>query len=338
MTLGIGESTAARLRPGKWWRVPPEAFHDTVGEPPEAQRRLADGLDHAPDSGLPRFAETALNRATQALLEAQRDDGHWVFELEADATIPAEYVLLTHYLGEPDQALEQRMAVYLRRVRTPGGGWPLNHGGIFDTSASVKAYMALKAVGDAPSAPHMVEARQAILAHGGAEQANVFTRFLLALFGELPWSSVPVTPVEIMYLPRRFPIHLSRISYWGRTVVVPLLVLYAIKPLARNPRQVSIDELFVTKPGHVKPTRRAGERNDPGNRRDVCDRRPDAPATSRRSCLGCSHLPTRCCVASSDSFQEACAAVRSTRQCHSCANGSTAISGSVRSSRQWPSR
>ena len=39
--------------------------------------------------------------ATRALLDCQRPDGHWVFELEADATIPAEYVLLRHYLGEP---------------------------------------------------------------------------------------------------------------------------------------------------------------------------------------------------------------------------------------------
>ena len=46
--------------------------------------------------------DTCIERATEALLAEQRRDGHWVFELEADATIPAEYVLLKHYLGEPD--------------------------------------------------------------------------------------------------------------------------------------------------------------------------------------------------------------------------------------------
>src|SRR5262249_26467101 len=39
--------------------------------------------------------------ATRALIALQQPDGHWVFELEADATIPAEYVLLRHYLAEP---------------------------------------------------------------------------------------------------------------------------------------------------------------------------------------------------------------------------------------------
>ena len=45
-------------------------------------------------------------------------DGHWLFELEADATIPAEYVLLRHYLAEPvDAALEAKIGVYLRRIQ-----------------------------------------------------------------------------------------------------------------------------------------------------------------------------------------------------------------------------
>ncbi len=200
--------------------------------------------------------DACVSRATDALLAQQQADGHWVFELEADATIPAEYVLLTHYLGEPEPALERRIAVYLRRVRLPGGGWPLHHGGEFNMSASVKAYFALKAIGDSPSAPHMREAREAILSHGGAENVNVFTRILLALFGAVSWAAVPVTPVELMYLPRRFPIHLSRISYWGRTVLVPLLVLQALKPVARNPRQIRIDELFVSAPRDVgRPSR-----------------------------------------------------------------------------------
>ncbi len=217
-----------------------------------AALKANDAVEDAPQADIDR----CITRATDALLALQRSDGHWVFELEADATIPAEYVLLTHYLGEPEPTMERRIAAYLRRVRLPGGGWPLHHAGVFNISASVKAYFALKAIGDSPSAPHMREAREAILAHGGAESANVFTRILLALFGALSWSAVPVTPVEIMLLPRRFPISLSRISYWGRTVLVPLLVLQALKPLARNPRGVRIDELFLSEPQDVgRPSR-----------------------------------------------------------------------------------
>src|SRR5271169_3413556 len=113
--------------------------------------------------------EEAITKASAALLAQQRSDGHWVFELEADATIPAEYVLLVHYLAEkPNLELERKIGVYLRRIQADHGGWPLYHAGAFDISATVKAYFALKMIGDPPDAPHMRRARDAILAHGGA--------------------------------------------------------------------------------------------------------------------------------------------------------------------------
>src|SRR4051794_36317054 len=188
-------------------------------------------------------------RAEQALLERQQPDGHWVFELEADCTIPAEYVLLVHYLGEePNLELERKMGVYLRRIQGRHGGWPLFHDGDFDMSASVKAYFALKMIGDPIDAPHMRRAREAIRARGGPARSNVFTRIMLALFGFVSWRAVPMMPVEIMLLPRWFPFHMEKISYWSRTVVTPLLVLMTRKPKARNPKGVRIDELFLEPP------------------------------------------------------------------------------------------
>jgi squalene-hopene/tetraprenyl-beta-curcumene cyclase len=209
-----------------------------------------------PDTHSPSV-ELAVDRAATSLMALQRADGHWLFELEADATIPAEYVLLQHYLGEIDDGLQAEIAKFLRAGQADHGGWPLFLGGDLDLSCSVKAYFALKAVGDSEDAPHMQRARAAILAKGGAAHANVFTRIQLALFGELPWHAVPVMPVEIMRLPRWFPFHVSKISYWSRTVIAPLLVLMAKKPQARNPRRASVRELFV--PGtDAKPPRASG--------------------------------------------------------------------------------
>ena len=203
------------------------------------------------------FGEPA-DRAGRALLDCQQDDGHWVFELEADATIPSEYILLRHYRGEPrDTALEQKIANYLRRIQGNHGGWPLYQDGDFDMSASVKAYFALKMIGDSPDAAHMRRAREAILARGGAVHCNVFTRVLLSLYGILRWRSVPEMPVEIMLLPRWFPFHLSKVSYWARTVLVPLLVLQALRPQARNPLGVRIDELFAQSPLSIGPAAKA---------------------------------------------------------------------------------
>jgi squalene-hopene/tetraprenyl-beta-curcumene cyclase len=208
----------------------------------------------ATDAGL----EASIASATRALLDYCQPDGHWVFELEADCTIPAEYVLLRHYLAESvDAELERKIGNYLRRIQGAHGGWPLVHDGAFDMSASVKGYFALKMIGDSVDAPHMVRAREAIRSRGGAINSNVFTRFMLSMFGVTTWRSVPILPVEIMLLPMWSPFHINKISYWARTTMVPLLVLAALKPRARNPKGVGIDELFLQDPKSIGMTAKA---------------------------------------------------------------------------------
>jgi squalene-hopene/tetraprenyl-beta-curcumene cyclase len=192
--------------------------------------------------------EQAIVKARDALVAFQHPDGYWCFELEADCTIPAEYILMMHYTDEIDEDLQAKMAVYLRAHQGDHGGWPLFYSGQFNISCSVKTYYALKLAGDSPDAPHMVKARKAILAHGGAARCNVFTRITLALFGQIPWRGVPFTPVEIMLLPRWFPFHRSKVSYWSRTVMTPLSILCSLKPKAKNPKQVHIRELFTIPP------------------------------------------------------------------------------------------
>jgi len=198
--------------------------------------------------GLEDAIDQAIAESTDWLGLRQAGDGHWVFELEADATIPAEYIFLNHYLGRIDDRLEGRLAGYLRDVQGKDGGWPLFHAGDMDVSASVKAYYALKLAGEAVDAPHMRRAREAILARGGAARSNVFTRIALALFGQVPWRATPLIRVEAMLLPRWAPFHVDKVSYWSRTVMVPLFVLASLKPRARNPRGVGIAELFVAPP------------------------------------------------------------------------------------------
>lgn len=204
-----------------------------------------------PDSPRDRLKH-ALDNAVNALLQKQHADGHWCFELEADSTIPAEYILMNHFMDEVNPALEAKMAVYLRRWQSEDGGWPLYYGGTADISCTVKAYYALKMVGDDPHAPHMLRARRVILERGGAARANVFTRILLAMFEQLPWRGVPFIPVEIMLLPKWFFFHTSKVAYWSRTVMVPLFVLCTLKAKARNPRCVGVPELFITPPNQEK--------------------------------------------------------------------------------------
>ncbi|MBF0394933.1 MAG: squalene--hopene cyclase, partial [Alphaproteobacteria bacterium] len=186
----------------------------------------------------------AVGEARVWLADHQSPDGHWVFELEADATIPAEFILLGNWLGERDPAIEARLAAKLRRLQGADGGWPLFLGGEAEISATVKAYYALKLAGDDPGATHMAAARARVLGLGGAARVNVFTRFTLALFGQMSWNCVPVTRVEAALLPGLSPFHLAKVAYWTRTVMVPLMILATLKPV-RTPRGIGVAELWA---------------------------------------------------------------------------------------------
>lgn len=196
--------------------------------------------------------DAAIESAQAKLLSLQNPEGYWVFELEADCTIPAEYIMMMHYLDDINEELQAKIAVYLRSRQSADGSYPLFTGGPGDISGSVKVYYALKMAGDDIHAPHMTRLREWILGQGGAARANVFTRIALATFEQLPWRGVPYIPVEIMLLPSWFPFHLDKVSYWSRTVMVPLFILCTLKAKAKNPRKVNILELFVVHPDEEK--------------------------------------------------------------------------------------
>ncbi|MEY4769043.1 MAG: squalene--hopene cyclase, partial [Pseudomonadota bacterium] len=196
--------------------------------------------------------DKAIAQAQAQLHALQHPDGYWLFELEADCTIPAEYIMMMHYIGEIDPILQSKIAVYLRAKQSADGSYPLFHGGAGDLSCSVKVYYALKLAGDDIHAPHMSRLRHYILSQGGAAKANVFTRIALAIFEQLPWRGVPYIPVEIMLFPKWFPFHLDKVSYWSRTVMVPLFILCTLEAKAKNPQQISILELFVLHPDKEK--------------------------------------------------------------------------------------
>lgn len=221
------------------------------------KNRLGDVLDnHNNASPL----DISIEKARDGIIKKQDPKGFWCYELEADSTIPSEYILMMHYLGEVDEPLQVKMTNYIRKRQQEGGGWPLYLGAKMDISCTVKAYYALKLAGDDPKEPHMLRARRAILERGGAAKSNVFTRIALAMFEQVPWRAVPFLSVEIMLLPKWFPFHMSKVSYWSRTVMVPLFILYSHRATAKNPLKIDVSELFITPPNKEKHYFEGGSR------------------------------------------------------------------------------
>lgn len=205
---------------------------------------------HAPAVRPDPVAATVV-RSGAALLARQHTDGYWRFDLEADTTIPSEYILLQHFMGSVDMARHDRLCDYIRKRQLPDGSWPLYEGGPGNISATVKAYFALKITGADMDAEFMARARRWVLGHGGAETSNVFTRIMLAIFGQLPWRTVPAMPAEIIRFPRWFFFNLNRVSYWSRCVIVPLLIIFAKRPVHVVPAQLGIRELFAADPAQL---------------------------------------------------------------------------------------
>jgi squalene-hopene/tetraprenyl-beta-curcumene cyclase len=192
--------------------------------------------------------QVAIESAQDWLLQQQVSEGYWVGELEGDTILESEYILLLTWLGRSRSETVQQCAEYIRTRQLVSGGWSLFPGGPLEISASVKAYWVLKIAGDDPRSEHMERARRAILAAGGAERVNSFTRYYLALLGIIAYRQCPAVPPELMLLPRWFPINIHEMSSWSRTILVPLSLLWAYQPKCELPAEHRIDELFIDCP------------------------------------------------------------------------------------------
>jgi len=190
----------------------------------------------------------ALDRGRDGLLACRKPDGHWVGELEGDTILESEFILLLAFLGKRDDPRIRLAANYLLIKQGDDGGWSNYPGGPSEISVSVKAYFALKIAGHAADEPSMMRAADTIRDLGGAEATNSFTRFYLALLGQLPYSACPSVPAEIILLPRWFYFNIYAMSAWSRTIFVPLSVVDAHKPVTRLPESMHIRELFLEPP------------------------------------------------------------------------------------------
>jgi squalene-hopene/tetraprenyl-beta-curcumene cyclase len=190
----------------------------------------------------------------------QKPDGHWCGELQGDTILESEYILLMAFLGRDGEKRVAKAGRYILAHQRPDGAWSNYPGGPDDISVSVKAYFALKVAGHVADAPYMRRASAAIRALGGAAACNSFTKFYLALLGQFPYENCATVPAEMMFLPKWAYVNIYAMSSWTRTIVVPLTIFSAFKPVRKLPPAQGIAELFL-EPPHKRllphpPTRR----------------------------------------------------------------------------------
>ena len=211
----------------------------------------AKGLEGVSLEGLEDAIQAAQRRLLSEFRRTEKSDGvargYWVGELEADTTLESDYIIFLNFLGaENNREKIRKLARYILRYQLPDGSWTIYHGGPGDISATVKAYFALRLAGHSPDEPFMIRARDAALSRGGVEAVNSFTKFYLALLGQVDWDDVPAIPPEVLLVPHFFLINIYEISCWSRAILVPLSVLYAKQALRRPEGGMLLEELFLS--------------------------------------------------------------------------------------------
>jgi squalene-hopene/tetraprenyl-beta-curcumene cyclase len=213
-----------------------------------------------PEHSLRARVARAIDGATEFLFSAQRHEGYWCSELESNVTITAEYVFMCRMLALEDDLTERRLGLttYLLGKQNIDGSWAIARGTDGDISTTAEAYLALRILGLGPQHEALLGAERFILRHGGLEQLRVFTRIAFAMFGLLPWRSIPAIPPEFILLPAISPVNPFALSSWARCTMIPLFIICHHRPVYElreidSCEDISLDHLWLNST-HKKAT------------------------------------------------------------------------------------
>lgn len=190
-----------------------------------------------------------LTAAVDWLSARQHDEGWWIGELETNATMTAEHVLLLCFLGLPLDAVRAGAIQHILGAQRADGSWSQFYDGPADLSTTIESYAALKVLGVDPATDAMTRALGVIHDKGGVARARVFTKIWLALFGQYPWAGVPSMPPELIHFPLWAPFNLYDFACWARGTIAPLLIVISRRPV--RPLGTQLDELVLPGTEHL---------------------------------------------------------------------------------------
>jgi squalene-hopene/tetraprenyl-beta-curcumene cyclase len=206
--------------------------------------------------------KTAISLTAKALLRMQAREGYWSGELTADSTLESDYILLQLWMHPPEGAgwnppsrsrIDKACRAILER-QLSDGGWDIFTGGGAEVNATARAYTVLKICGHDPKQHYMSKSRERVLALGGLQACNSYTKINFSLFGLFPRRFTPSVPPEIVLIPGDV---LYEISSWTRAIIVPLSIVQAVGRQRSAPEGVEISELFLPGKSLTMPKRAA---------------------------------------------------------------------------------
>jgi len=201
-----------------------------------------------------------LEKSVRTLLDHQDSQGCWSFPAHLGSHYISLYALFLEWLRFPDFSSRldlNRLATILLKDQLPDGSWrqardPALPSG--DLNATVLNYAALKffrsSISSADVAPALHSAREFILAAGGIDCVNQFTKSFLALFVLRGWEDIGETPYFIFL--EGLPLNYRQFSQWVIPHLLPMAYLRRNR-VARNVRGTvgagfELSELYASAP------------------------------------------------------------------------------------------
>ncbi len=195
---------------------------------------LAPAAPSRGDEMLAERARRAAHAAREYLFRVRREE-HWCAELESNASITAEYVMLRQALGLDLSGVRDDAVRWLFSRQKVDGSWGIAWNLPGDVSTTAEAYLALRLLQIPVEDARLRRAEAFVRAAGGLARVRVFTRINLALFGLFPWDAVPAVPPEAIFLPASAPINVYRLASWARSTMVPLFIVFHHRPVFALP-------------------------------------------------------------------------------------------------------
>lgn len=191
--------------------------------------------------------QEVIEKSHQYFLQNQKSAGYWCFPLEADTTLVADYIMLCHYIDHIDPTLEKKAIQWIIDTQLEDGGWNIYHNGPSELNATVKCAFAMQLAGMDNSHEALRRAEDCLLRLGGLGNVNSYTRFYLGLFGQYPWNKLVSMPPELMFLPTSFYFNIYEISSWSRAILVPMSIIWSLKPIKTPPPTVDCSRWWLPK-------------------------------------------------------------------------------------------
>ncbi|MCL6088334.1 MAG: squalene--hopene cyclase [Actinobacteria bacterium] len=191
--------------------------------------------------------DCCISDAQNHLLSLQQNEGYWAGILEADVSVVAGFIPLLRFLGIKDIEKEKKAYNYLLERQNNDGSWSLYWKGPGSLDVTVQSYFCLKMTGASPQKEFMQKASNFILAGGGIENTNTYTKIILALFGQYPWKYLPSIPPEIIFLPNKFFINIYDFASWTRATIMAFSIILTLQPVYEISTDENIFELYRDK-------------------------------------------------------------------------------------------